>query len=1119
MQSIRALQARALRAIRPHSRWLSAAVLAAGASAACQSATEPPAPPDDPAPLPAGGPLVPSPEHDLGSSVPSAALAFVADVHGFRGGYLTHVATVSEGIIDLTPRHFDRAQRRVITGGAVGLATAGVFVGSERVDDGAGRHEQRSPNVVHVQRGDVVEQITNREDGIEQSWIFAAAPPAGDDLVVEVSVAGHDYVATTATGLHFRSPAGLGVRYSHALWRDAAGTAYDVPVRFEDGRIRISVPEAVVQAAVYPAVLDPTVTAELFTDVPATGTTGANNRNQDVASDGSGYFVVWQDQRDDRGDDIFGARVTAGGTVTDAVSIRINNASGTQQSPAVAFVGTGYVVAWENVVATGNSDIEAAFVSASGAVTQLGTIANTSANETGAALAGRGSSALLTWGTGADIRGALFSAGAFGASFAVAASGNLEEEPAVSASPTGDYLVTFTETVAAGNRDIRGQRVTAAGGLSGAALAIADDAGVQSQSAAAFDGTNYVVVWTTGSADIAAARVSAAGVVLDATPVTVTAATNAQLLADVACTAAGCLVAWQDARNASASVRDIYGAALSPTLAVTAADLVISGAARAQDTPAIAVGGSQYFATWSDNRDLEYFYVRGTRMTGAGAVQDAGGLLLAGATSRHGAPALAQSTSFSHVLMSDSQAPDVNLVHARFQNGGAQQDATPKLISGAAGVQVAPAAAILGGAPFAVWEDTRGADRDIYGARINTSTGLPVDAAGLAITTAATDQFVPAIASAGTSALVVWQDRRGGVATGFDIYAALVNSAGAVTVADLAICAAAGDQLGPAVAYDATTGTYLVVWTDPSGATVDIRGARVSAAGALLDGGCGAAITTATGSQFGADLAFGDGRALVVWEDRRNDAALGDIYGARVTLTGGITVQDPAGLPIAQIAGSSQAAPTVAFTSGGFAVAWADARNSGTTGTDLWGAQVAPAGTVAAAFAISATTGNEGAPDLVAGPYASQFSVAYTKQSPALGTTRMQFRRLSVGTVQGQRCTQNSQCESGFCADGFCCSAACGGSNRSDCQACSVQLGASANGTCTIVPAAFNYICRDYAVRGDNPQCDVREYCNGTSAACPADLGQRAGLACVRAGGGTGTCPAADASGAPHFCR
>src|SRR5262249_28885510 len=158
--------------------------------------------------------------------------------------------------------------------------------------------------------------------------------------------------------------------------------AWDIEARYEDGRIVMTVPAEVVASSTYPAVLDPVVSGELFSDTPVNGTTGANSAQVRIASDGTQYFLVWPYLRDDLPGDIFGTRLTSDGAVVDPLNIRINAAAGAQQHPAVAFVGTGYVVAWEHVAAAGNTDIAAAFVAADGSVTQLGMVVASAANET-----------------------------------------------------------------------------------------------------------------------------------------------------------------------------------------------------------------------------------------------------------------------------------------------------------------------------------------------------------------------------------------------------------------------------------------------------------------------------------------------------------------------------------------------------------------------------------------------------------------------------------------------------------------------------------------------------------------------------------------------------------------
>ncbi|HWO19013.1 MAG TPA: hypothetical protein VNO30_09555, partial [Kofleriaceae bacterium] len=834
---------------------------------------------------------------------------------------------------------------------------------------------------------------------------------------------------------------------------------------------------------------------------------------------GTGYFLVWQDQRDSRDDDIFATRVSATGEVTDQTGIRVSGAAGVQQNPVAAYVGTGYVVAWEHVVATGNSDIAAAFVSTSGAVTQLGTVAGTAANETLPAIAARGGEALLVWQSGSDVQGARFVAGAITPAFPIAVGTNVEKEPAVSGNPGGDYLVTFTETVGT-NDNVRGQLVSALGLPSGAAFDLAAATQAEGASAAAFDGTNHVVAWSIvhsgTSNDIAARRVGPTGALLETAPVNVNRSTGGQLAPDLACSAAGCFVAWEDTRNLTASLRDVFGAVLSPALAVTANDVPVSTFLRQQTTPTVASAGTGYLAAWSDTRDLDTTSIRGARVDAAGAVLDAAAaaLTLVRSTSNYQAPVIGQTSGFFDLFFAESQVPDTNLVHVRFSGSSVQIDPTPRVVSGAPYAQLAPAATGIGAQAFAVWQDARGADRDIYGARVDMLTGTTLDPNGIQITMGNGEQVVPKVASTGSSVLVVWQDRRAG---NFDIMGAVVSAAGEVTATDIPICAAAGDQTRPNVVYDRASNIFFVVWTDPQGGTLDIRGARVTPEGAVIDEDCGAVISGAAGSQFQADLAAtSTGQLLVVWEDRRNSASTGDIYGARVSITSGISVADPNGLPIA-VATGQQAEPTVAFGSGGsYVVAWTDARNAAMTGDDILAVQVSTTGVLGSPFTIAGSTESERAPDLASGTTAAKpISIAYQKSNTALGSTRVQLRRITVGSSGGTACTLDSQCESGFCRDYKCCNSDCGGGgangNTGDCQACSVAHYGQSDGTCTTI-LNTSYICRLYV----DSFCDLSERCDGTGTACPPDIGQRGGLVCRASTGAV--CPPADASGAPHRC-
>ncbi len=1097
-----------------------AASLGALALAACQDSSRPPTEPEPSPPfVDTGAPLAPGNEQTVGTDFDQAKVAFTARAGGFRGGHDTHRVDITNGLIEITAQQPQpgAAPRQSRT---LALQTASVVRGNNLLDSTPLASALSATNVVTTARGGYSETVRNAPEGIEQSWHFAAEPDGEGDLMIAVSATGLDYQGVTASGLHFRQAGELGLRYGHGTWIEADGDRWEVPAQFDNGHIVLAVPEEVVAGSTYPAVLDPVVTAEVLNDVPVLGASGADNADGDIAgNDRGGFLVVWQDRRNTRNDDIWGTRVSATGSVVDPNGIKIfESPTTTETHPVVAWVGDGWLVAWQS-----NGDIAAAKVDLNGNVTQLGAVANTAADETAPAIAGRGNQALLTWmAGGADIFAARYLGGSgantFGAPFAVASSAAAEKNPDVAADPAGEYLVVFQEGVA--NDNVRGQRVSPAGVLSGAVFDLSTEVGTQASPSVSFNGTDFVAVWATsaGTVDIRGARVSNAGVLIDASPgVLVTGALEQQTFPDISCDASSCFVSWQDRRNLLTTGFDIHGTTISSTM-VAGGEVAVTAANRPQTTVGIARSGSQWMAAWTDLRDGEVRAMYATRISSSGAITDPAGVQLGRGFDRHATPTVSRTPSVWSVMWAATRREDYDAVHVRYNANGAQLDATPIDISAATASQVPTGAVFSGANLLAVWTDNRGgADRDIHGARINPLTGQPIDATGFAITTATGDQAGAKIATNGTTSLVVWQDRRTG---NFDVRGALLAANGTIAVADFVICSASGDQARPNVAYDPANAAYLVTWQDPSADTVngttDIRAARVSAAGALLDPACGSVISAAPGSQLSPDIAFASGRFLIAWEDRRNDLN-GDIFGARVSIAGGaITVQDPAGLAISAVPGAAQQVPTVAPYGGNFVLAWEDSRTLATTKVDIYGSRVvATSGVAEAAFAISTNPEDERSPDIADGPStASPAKVAYLRTRPDLDSVRVQVRRITFQTSTGASCSNNSQCASGFCVDSRCCDTACGGGALSDCQACSVARGAASDGVCGVIAGPNQVICRNYArVPGI---CDLREYCDGVSATCPPDLGANQGVVCNSMSGAV--CPSNSVAGAPHIC-
>jgi hypothetical protein len=563
-------------------------------------------------------------------------------------------------------------------------------------------------------------------------------------------------------------------------------------------------------------------------------------RRPAVAFDGANCLVVWEDDRSADTSHIYGARVSQAGTVLDPTGIAISTAAYGQSFPAVAFDGTNFLVVWQDWRSGVDSDIYGARVTQAGVVRETSGIGISRAADYQLypAVAFDGTNFLVVWqdtrsGVDNDIYGArVTQAGVVldSAGIAISTAAGYKESPVVAFDGT-NFLVVWTN-----GGDIYGARVTQAGlVLDPSGIAISTAAYGRYSPAVAFDRTNSLVVWEDSRSgvdyDIYGARVTPAGVVLDSAGIAISTAAGYQESPVVAFDGANFLVVWQDFRSADTS--DIYGARVTQAgVVLDPSGIAISTAAYSQFFPAVGFDGANFLVVWQDTRNGGGYLsdIYGARVTPAGVVLDPAGIPISTAVSSQGTPALAfDGTNYLVVWTVD------DIYGARVTPAGVVLDPSGIAISTAANNQLDPAVAYDGTDFLVVWEDYRsGVDWDIYGARV-TQAGVVLDPSGIAVSTAADSQYVPAVAFDGTNFLVVWQDRRSGL--DFDIYGARVTPAGVVLdPSGIAIAMAATDQLYPAVSFDGTD--YLVVWTDErSGAEPDICGARVRPDGTVFDEG------------------------------------------------------------------------------------------------------------------------------------------------------------------------------------------------------------------------------------------------------------------------------------------
>jgi len=287
--------------------------------------------------------------------------------------------------------------------------------------------------------------------------------------------------------------------------------------------------------------------------------------------------------------------------------------------------------------------------------------------------------------------------------------------------------------------------------------------------------------------------------------------------------------------------------------------------------------------------------------------------------SQIGVDVAAGSQGFLAVWMELRATGVADICGARIDMDGTLLDATPLVISDAAGDQILPKVAAYPGGYLVVWADTRNEAStvvDVYAARI-TAEGEVLDPGGLAIETAPGAQFLPHVACNGIGCFVVWQDGDGltqgsgdanirGTAVGLD-----GSVASTVPIAEAFL-----DQTRPVIAGNESG--YLVVWNDiRSGATWDVRGARVRADG-TLDSPSDFVVAGRPETDENFPAVGSNGKDyLALWEVSQGD--LIGIQGRLVSADGGLLGEAPVSFsPDTGVA----LEPSVASTEGHFMVAW-----------------------------------------------------------------------------------------------------------------------------------------------------------------------------------------------------
>ncbi|MBZ4415372.1 hypothetical protein [Myxococcus sp. RHSTA-1-4] len=414
------------------------------------------------------------------------------------------------------------------------------------------------------------------------------------------------------------------------------------------------------------------------------------------------------------------------------------------------------------------------------------------------------------------------------------------------------------------------------------------------------------------------------------------------------------LVVWVDDRR---GVNNIFGARVKRdgTL-LDPAGFIIAEYRRDEiedifaSTPSVAFDGEQFVVAWVGG-DEEHRKVFVTRVRRDRTVVDPGGIRLP--DTPFDAPGLAADIACDStdgtclvirtIFSEDDEPPpeEASRIGAVLLRDG-DVVGTGFRVEGPAGRPLASTVAWSGREFLVVWEDRRASteeaeDRDIFGARV-LPDGTVLDAGGgFPIVTGPALQTNPDVAWTGEDFQVVWEERTASDAES-DVRGARVSEDGTVVDAGgFPISTAAGDQLQPRVS--AGGGTTLVVWTDLRTGRSRIRGARLEGDDVLDP--TGFAVSRSLFTQDFPALAFGTGRFLVTFGAAREGAETRTVLATRVDADGD-TLDTPA---LRVLRGApAQRTPATAYGGGVYLVAWQDERDD--AGSHIRAARVRPDGTV-----------------------------------------------------------------------------------------------------------------------------------------------------------------------------
>lgn len=634
-----------------------------------------------------------------------------------------------------------------------------------------------------------------------------------------------------------------------------------------------------------------------------------------VAWNGREYLVVWGDRRDGP-QHIYGARVRLDGTVIDPQGICLSGPAGSQSYgsqayPRVASDGSGWEIVWQDSRG-GSQDIYGVKLSGAGVLSKVtGIVTLASNNEELPDIAYNGSTFIVVWrdyrniaATDADIYGCRVATNGIRMagdtlvscdSTGVNGVSGLQSAPRICAFGSSCFVVWEDYRGDGTTCDVYGTRLSSTATVTDRnGIAIATGTGSQEMPAVAYDGTKILVAWRDHTSRyVRGARVSTAGSVTDSSGINIyTGSAGSSGIAICPSLTGGFWVGWNSLSITGNHV--LTGWVPASGSFTGTPGTTISLAQENMSDYSVADNGSEYAVVWSQDVGGKEC-ILGARVSYAGQLLSVAPVnITASIAGQQTQPSIAWNGSeYLVAWCGDETYLDTNLDirGLRLNADLSAKDLSPILICTAVEIQASPCVCSNGSTFLVAWEDSRNAlaptyYTDIYGATVS-ATGA-VTAMSSAINMSTGSQLKPRIASDGTNYFVAWEDYRSGYPL---IYGTKVTSTGVVSSSTgVPMPATSASQTTPFVVYGG--GNYLVTWSDG----YRIAGCRVNTSGSVVDIS-GINIDSATTAKNRPATCWDGTKFQAVWEDYQSQlTGNSDIYLTTLTSAGLVSTEPRSGL-------------------------------------------------------------------------------------------------------------------------------------------------------------------------------------------------------------------------------